>query len=354
MDDRTGRHVVWQAYGLNDLTTGIERFVTSLADTLVRAMTLSPNELTVAVDATAEWPDELPAGVAVVRVERPRAIPRLLAAPRALTPQADVLHSFGPVCHPRLTSAASIYTIHDWGPLADRTMSVSARAAWSVAIVGSLLQKCLLHFYSEDVVANTPRLLRPLVARRQTFIAPPPVVAGVDVVSRAPARLVQSDRPFMLFVGTATGRKRLDLLARAAPLLRGADLVYAGEGTDTFDHTEGVIALGRVDQAQLEWLYEHCTALILVSEYEGFGLPVAEALARGRPCIVSEAVGLLHGGNAADQLLHVVDPATPENVALECNRLLSTRHKQPREPRTIEPSRFVSLYSTLLARSGTT
>ena len=75
--------------------------------------------------------------------------------------------------------------------------------------------------------------------------------------------------------------------------LVGAD----GWGDVRVGSTEGVVAFGRVDDTELRDLYAHAEALVLPSLWEGFGLPVAEALATGtgssartsRPCASSQA-----------------------------------------------------------------
>jgi len=70
---------------------------------------------------------------------------------------------------------------------------------------------------------------------------------------------------------------------------------------------------GRVDDAELETLYAHAAAVVVPSLYEGFGMPVLEAMARGKPVVAARNSSLPEvGGDAA---VYVDDPNDPEELA---------------------------------------
>jgi alpha-1,3-rhamnosyl/mannosyltransferase len=108
------------------------------------------------------------------------------------------------------------------------------------------------------------------------------------------------NRPYLLFVGTIEPRKNIDLLLSAYHgLPRSAtsqfDLVVAGSAgwlsTNTMmrlrQQVAGVRYVGYVPQKTLPGLLDRATAFVYPSLYEGFGFPVAEAMATGVPVITS-------------------------------------------------------------------
>jgi glycosyltransferase involved in cell wall biosynthesis len=105
--------------------------------------------------------------------------------------------------------------------------------------------------------------------------------------------------PFVLAVGTIEPRKNLPILVAALERARHAHpnvtLVVAGprgwldvEGLER----SWVHELGPVDEAALDALYRRATLYAMASRYEGFGLPVLEAMARSCPVVAADAASL--------------------------------------------------------------
>jgi len=128
---------------------------------------------------------------------------------------------------------------------------------------------------------------------------------GVEVrePSSSPAPV---DGPYLLFVATLEPRKGLDDLLEAHGRLRARhpdlSLVVAGPrgwGAPPDLDRPGVVAVGNLNDDDLDAAYRHAIALALPSRYEGFGNQVVEAMARRCPVVTSDAACLPEVGGDA-------------------------------------------------------
>jgi glycosyltransferase involved in cell wall biosynthesis len=110
-------------------------------------------------------------------------------------------------------------------------------------------------------------------------------------------------REYLLFVGTLEPRKNLPLVIKALANIKEKIPVvlvgWKGWGNDMWWQkakeagvADQIFTLGYIDEESLACLYSGAMALVFPSVYEGFGLPLLEAMACGCPVICSEAASL--------------------------------------------------------------
>ena len=129
---------------------------------------------------------------------------------------------------------------------------------------------------------------------------------------------------FLLFVSTIEPRKNLPMLLEALRICRDRfpdrnyQLVAAGSRgwrdapiiakISDLRLGDAVTLTGAVTEPDLHWLYTHCRIYANPSRYEGFGLPLLEALACAAPALASDSSSLPEVGGSAAQYLPVDDP----------------------------------------------
>ncbi len=134
-------------------------------------------------------------------------------------------------------------------------------------------------------------------------------------------------RPYLLFVGNPKPHKNLDNVvkayARAQQILEfEADLVCVGdrEGmefkirqrAEQMGLSDRIHLVGHVPEEALPALYQGATLFVFPTLYEGFGLPVIEAMASGVPVITSNTSALRE---IAEGYGHLVNPLDVEDIA---------------------------------------
>lgn len=139
-------------------------------------------------------------------------------------------------------------------------------------------------------------------------------------------------RPYVLFVGAIEPRKNLDTLldawnALSRELRHAFELVIAGpEGwgaEQTLERIQQEVTyLGYVPEADLPSLVAGASVFVYPSLYEGFGFPVAQAMAAGVAVVTSNNSSLRE--IAGDAALLVDDPKSPAEIASALTRLLES------------------------------
>ncbi len=149
------------------------------------------------------------------------------------------------------------------------------------------------------------------------------VYNGVEQTTAGPQQrpaAVDPEKPFLLCIGVVKAKKNVHSLLPAMDRLPAYTLIIAGNDSDPYAQTlrsglaehPNVLMLGIVSDAERRWLYAHCTALLMPSLSEGFGLPVIEAMQWGKPVFASRCTSLPEIGGAH---AHYFDNFNPEHIA---------------------------------------
>src|SRR6266511_2622285 len=137
--------------------------------------------------------------------------------------------------------------------------------------------------------------------------------------------------PYLLAVGTFEPRKNLPALLDAFRLLRreGRDLQLVVVGRQAFtqllplgDLAPHVRLTGSVPDEELHALYAGAACFVMPSLLEGFGLPLAEAMAAGVPAVASDIPALREVGG---ETVRYADPHDPEGFAAAVRAALDDR-----------------------------
>jgi glycosyltransferase involved in cell wall biosynthesis len=204
---------------------------------------------------------------------------------------ADLVH--GPdFAVPYLLRRPSVLTLHDLSPwMNERWHHAAHRVRRRTPVLLELGLATMIITPGEKVRR----------AAIQRFDLAPDRVVAVPEAAAPWFRPVESAAaapgpPYFLFVGTLEPRKNLDKLLESWHEVRrhhAVDLVLVGRlraDAPEIAAEPGLRLAGEVPDAELPALYSGALAFVYPSLYEGFGLPVLEAMQCGAPVIASRAV----------------------------------------------------------------
>jgi glycosyltransferase involved in cell wall biosynthesis len=197
--------------------------------------------------------------------------------------------NLAPLAWPR-----NVVVIHDAVVLTHPEWYSAAYAAWHGRVLPAVARRAArvvtVSAFSRDELASVTGVDASVVPGGVDARFTPDADAG------AARRALGLTGPYVLCVGGENPRKNFGALAEVARALRGrCEIVTAGSRRahhGRLDATDGVRALGYVDDALLPGLYAGAEVFVLPSLHEGFGLPCLEAMACGTP-VVAAAAGAL-------------------------------------------------------------
>jgi glycosyltransferase involved in cell wall biosynthesis len=250
------------------------------------------------------------------------------------TPKADVFHASHQLHRPprRARLTATIYDMTCW-LMPEMHTAANVKASKRIAERVFRVAEGLIAI-SESARADAVRVLGlepEKIAVIYPGIAPAFFVADSNS-GREVARRYGLAKPYVLYVGTVEPRKNLPALVDAweqlpAGVHEAFELAIVGSWGWGDRSTQqrlqsgvpGVRHVGYVPEQDLPALTAAATAVAFVSLYEGFGLPLAQAMAAGVPVITSNVSALPEvAGDAA----LLVDPRSREEIRAALERLL--------------------------------
>ncbi len=299
-------------YWRSAIQTGVERYILLLLEALKSAG--RPVDIGVVIRASEA--DALAA-------QASPGVRLLPVADRRTTTLNRALDEFGPaVVHfpfemPARLTFPSVYTLHDPGRyLYPELMVRKVREVQNDRLRQQLHDPNLRAVITvskasrADIVTALGDLPRPLV------VVPNFVSAPFAQHLREARHEQATTEPFLLAVGVYIPTKNIPRLCRAfrlarriAPEIVPPRLVLVGrigwERGFPINGTADITVLGHVSDDELAALYASCTAFVFPSFYEGFGIPVHEALLAGAPVLCSDIPVFREIGG---ELVHFADP----------------------------------------------
>jgi glycosyltransferase involved in cell wall biosynthesis len=248
-------------------------------------------------------------------------------------PWPALLHSIDHVA-PAWGAWRSVVTLHDLAFLLYPETHTSASRAYYAATGESVRSAERVIAVSQRTASDAVRLLGvdPVRMRVVHEAAAPGFAPREETAFHALSNrlgLHVAPRQYALFVGTLEPRKNVPLLLEAlAHARRQADvhlLVVGARGwldepifaaTARSGVSQAIHFLGTLGEEDLAVLYSHAGVFVLPSLYEGFGLPVLEAMACGAPVVCSNAGPLPEVAGDAAVLLPPEDAETWANAML--------------------------------------
>lgn len=122
-----------------------------------------------------------------------------------------------------------------------------------------------------------------------------------------PSFPIDETKPFLFTIGEIKPKKNFHVLLDAMKLMPEYNLYLAGKDDTPYaneikqriinENISNVFVTSTIRQQEKIWFYNHCYAFVFPSLFEGFGLPIIEALSFGKPVISSQETSLKEIGS---------------------------------------------------------
>lgn len=234
---------------------------------------------------------------------------------------------------------AFLYKDHHWFPtwIEKLTLGPALRKSRFITVVSEHTQQDLIHFFPKT--------------RQKTFVKVTPAASELFFLEKEEP-IEDLPQRYLLTVGTLQPRKNLKKAVEAFLEIASKEtdlhlVICGGQGWGNHSFLEKIPEvvknrihiLGYVSSLQLNTLYRQAEALLFLSLYEGFGLPVLEAMANGCPVIASNRSSLPEVVGEAGLL---VDPENLSQIVVAVQEVLIPETAQLLRQKGKERAKFFS------------
>jgi alpha-1,3-rhamnosyl/mannosyltransferase len=227
----------------------------------------------------------------------------LLAEARAR--RIDLLHHAGGTL-PFVRATPSLVSIHDLQPLLMPDNFSGIKQGYLRRRLPSTAARARLVVSPSDYTRRTVVEMLRVPFDRTTVVPSGYTVAISEEPDGDPRAKLELDRPFFLYPAITYPHKNHVTLVRAFAevVAKGADvLLVLTHRPDTMEDeihrvarslgvSDRIRRPGHIPRGELDWLFRNAVALTFPSRFEGFGLPVLEAMGHGCPVIAANATAL--------------------------------------------------------------
>ena len=251
--------------------------------------------------------------------------------------EADVYHFPNPFEVPFNVSGRKVITIHDCIAMMENIeFNPESRKAFK-ATIDYIERRDDIDIITDSKSVKEDLLNLCAINEKQVHVVPLAYDAQIHYPDKNKSVLKELgiEGPFLLYLGVLDFRKGivniLDAFEMIKPKFKDLKLVLEGdlnpfvtsipERLKDYRYIDDVIRTGFVTDVQKRALLSMAEIFLFPSEYEGFGIPVLEAMACGSPVITTNVSSLPEvGGNAAVY----VSPKRPEELASAIEEILNS------------------------------
>jgi glycosyltransferase involved in cell wall biosynthesis len=318
----------WTKIGHHD---GISRFGSNLLEALIKKM-----PVTILIYDKRQL-ELLPKDVPYLVVNEPTSLLEAFLPLKLNRLGADVVYSPMQIMGTIGRRYKLIFTLHDTiyyrYPFAPTNLSPFFRGFWWLYHQAYWPGRLVLN--QADVIVTVSKFSKREITGHHLTDRP------VEVVYNAPPKLPPPKKntkikPELVFMGTLMPYKNAELLISALPLLPEYHLHLTGRGTpdrlaaltklaDQHQVTRRITFWNGASDADYANLLDSATALVSASKFEGFGLPLVEAMAHGVPVVCTD-MEIFH--EVAGKAALYFDPDSPEDFAGRVRELENPSRRQ--------------------------